>query len=1061
MFVFFFLIFVGVYGSTYAQNQITGKVVDSRNGDDLPGVSIKVKGREETSVTDMNGNFSIKTDGSEILVVSFLGYVTKEVPVSDQVNLRIALDEDTKALDEVVVIGYGEVSKKDLTGAVGMVNVEEMSIAPVMSFDEALAGRVAGVQVTSGDGQPGSQGIDIVIRGAGSITQDVSPLYVIDGFTVEDFDPASLSMDDIESISILKDASSTAIYGARGANGVVVIETKKGKVGAPVISYNGTFGLARITKRMEMMNPYDFVRYQIERGGATAMAVYTPGDLLIDPEEPELGMREGNTLETYRNIEGINWQDQVFRDGYTGAHTLSIRGGTAQTRYSLSGSIFDQQGVIIESSAKRSTARLSVDQTLSKKIKVGVNVSYSSTPSIGQIAAANAATAGHAYGYLMYATWGFRPITGRETLIDGFDEEFLEQEFDEEAGTGTAMTINPVQSLENEDRKSKRITMNATGYFNYDIRKDLVFRQTFGYNLNDTKGSNFYNTRTNRGSPIISNRGVQASLSFSENLTWKSTSTLNYKKLFAKKHNTNLLLGFEAQERKVESYGYGTQLIPNESLGISGMDEGLPISTRVTFSNHTLASVFGRANYDYKSKYLLTATYRADGSSKFATGNKWSFFPSGAFSWVLSEEDFMKNLSFISFAKLRTSIGLTGNNRVSDFAYLSTIAGTSINQSYSFNNGTPVKGMYPSVLGNYDLKWETTVQSNIGLDLSFLDNRIELVADIYRKNTTDLLLNANLPEIFGFSRMYKNIGELQNEGLELTLNTINVRRENFEWGTNFNIGFNRNKILALTNDETRMFTQATWDAQHNGSSLWVAQVNQPVALFMGYIFDGIYQYEDFDKVNDQYILKKNIPNNGNTTTQPGDIKYRDLNGDGTVDGSDQTIMGNPMPKHQGGFSNFFRYKDLTLNVFFQWSYGNEVFNANRIYFEGGRPQSARNQFATYNDRWTPENPSNKHFRNGGQGPLGRYSSKNIEDASYLRLKTISLSYSLPTKWLERIKLKNLSLTATAQNLYTWTNYSGMDPEVSTQRAQGALSPGFDWSAYPRAKTIVVGIKTLL
>ena len=956
-----------------------------------------------------------------------------------------------------MVIGYGEVLKKDLTGSVGQVNVKDLAIAPVMSFDQALAGRVAGVQVSSSDGQPGAENINIVIRGAGSITQDVSPLYVIDGFPMEDFDPATLSIEDIESINILKDASATAIYGARGANGVVVVESKKGKIGAPVISYNGSLGFQNITKTMDMMGPYDFVKYQIERSQA-AVATYTPGDL---PADDPAYKADGNTLETYRNIKGINWQDQVFQQGLTKIHTLSLRGGTAQTRYSISGSLFGQEGVIIHSSANRVTGRLSIDQTINSKLKAGVNVAYSNSPNVGQISAANAATAGHAYGYLMYATWGFRPITGRETLIDDIDDEFLEDDIDETAGTGSATTINPVTSLKNEDRESRSINLNTTAYLTYDITKNLTFRQSAGYNNAHSEGYNFYNTETNRGNPALSDRGAQGSLGFSDRDTWKSTSTFTYRKKFNSKHNLTVLAGTEFQELKSNNYGFGSQLIPNESLGISGMDEGLPISQRVSYSRNTLASFFGRASYDYRSKYLFTATYRADGSSKFPSSNRWGYFPSAAFAWRIGKEKFMKSLPFISDAKIRSSFGLTGNNRVSDFASLSTISGTNIAQSYSFQNGAPVKGMYPSALGNGDLKWETTIQADLGVDVSLFKDRLEIIADVYRKNTTDLLLYANLPESFGFSRMYKNIGELQNDGLELTFNTVNLKRKDFQWLSNFNISFNRNKVLALSNGETRMFSRATWDVLHNASSLWVAQVNQPVALFMGYIFDGVYQYEDFDELNGNYTLKKNIPDNGNTSTQPGDIKYRDINGDGTVNGADETIIGNPTPKHIGGFGNDLRYKGFGLNVFFQWSYGNEAFNANRIYFEGGRPQSGRNQFASYNDRWTPDNPSNTQFRNGGQGALGRYSSKNIEDASYLRLKTISLSYDLASKWISRAKIKNLNLSATAQNLYTWTKYSGMDPEVSTQRALGALTPGFDWSAYPRARTVVFSVKANL
>jgi TonB-linked SusC/RagA family outer membrane protein len=1045
-------------GMSQSLKTITGTILDADTKEPIPGVSIFLKRTNVVVSSNVEGKYSIKAGANDLLLFSFLGYEKQTIQVGTKTSINVSLKPELNSLNEVLITGYSSVRKADLTGSIGQVKMDDLEKAPVLSFDQALAGRVAGVQVSSGDGQPGSEGINIVIRGAGSLTQSTAPLYVVDGFAIEGFDAGSLNIDDIESINILKDASATAIYGARAANGVILIQTKRGKLGAPVINYSGSFGFQNVNKQMEMMSPYEFAKYQVERGGITAKKTYTPGDFL--PTED--GYKEGgNTLESYRNIKGINWQDQIFQTGSTYINTLSLRGGTAQTKYAISTSLFNQEGVIIHSGADRITGRIAVDQTINNKVKVGINVNYSNSPTYGQIAAANAGSAGHAYGYLMYAAWGFRPITGRETLDDGIDEDFLYEEVDEEAGTGSAMSINPVQSLKNEDTKRRKIGLNTTAYLTYDINKYLTFKQSGGYNSSDSEGYNFYNTRTNRGSPRASDRGVQSDLSFAKMNTWISTSTLQYKQTLRKIHNLDVLLGAEFQGVETKSYGYGSQLIPNESLGLSGMDEGLPVSQRVTLSNNRLASFLGIASYDYKSKYLIKVNYRADGSSKFMAGQNWAFFPSGSMGWRISKEDFMKELTFISDAKLRASYGLTGNNRVTDFPYLTTISGTNIAQSYSFQNNSPTRGMYPNTLGNRDLKWETTVQADLGLDLSLFKGRIELTTDVYRKTTKDLLLNANIPEIFGYTKFYKNIGKLQNEGLEFTLSTINLKNKDFSWSSSFNISFNRNKIVELTNDESRMYSQASWDNLHNGSSLWVAQVDQPVALFMGYIFDGVYQYEDFNKVGNQYILKSTVPNSGNTTTLPGDIKYRDVNGDGIVNSSDQTIIGNPMPKHQGGFGNDFSYKGFNLNVFLQWSYGNEIFNANRIYFEGGRPQSARNQFASYADRWTPDNPSNTQFRAGGQGELGRYSSKYIEDGSYLRLKTVALSYRFQPKLLKVIKVKALSINATAQNLWTLTNYSGMDPEVSTQRSLGALTPGFDWSAYPRARTIVFGVKVTL
>lgn len=1049
------------------QKKITGNVADEK-GEPIADVMVSLKNSSVFTRTDGKGNYSLNAPvGNAVLVFSFLGYTTQEVNASDKSHINVVLKANVQKLNETVVIGYGSVNKRDITGAVSQVKMNELVKAPVMSFDMALAGRLAGVQVSSNDGQPGSEGINIVIRGAGSLTQSTSPLYVIDDFPIESFDASSLNMNDIESITVLKDASATAIYGARGANGVVVIETKKGKIGLPQIQYNGSFGLQNITKRVEMMNPYEFVRYELERTNysETIQNLYTPADL---PKTSPFYKANGHTLDDYRNIPGINWQDQVFRNGYTGIHEISMRGGNTNTRYSLSSSIYSQQGVVINSNSNRVTARLALDQTINKKLKTGIVTNYSNNPSTGKLISGLST---HGFDYLMYSVWGYRPVSGKED-IGMIDDQLLDADFDSESEPSSYL-INPVVSVKNEDRRNRKINLTANAYVDYNINPYLTLRTTGAFMAYEVETSGFYNSLTSRGTPRNpNNRGSQGDMAITKINMWKSSTFLTYKRKFNNMHNLNVMLGTDFYESASRNYGYSTQFVPEESLGLSGMDDGLPSSTKLTFSKNRINSFFGRANYDFKSKYLLTATFRADGSSKFPVDNRWGYFPSGAFAWRINKEEFMKKLKFVSDAKLRVSYGLTGNNRVSDFAYLPTIIATNIAEAYSFQNGEPQYGYYPGSPGNDLLKWETTKQLDFGLDLSLFNNRIEFVADIYRKKTVDLLLNANMPSHTGFKKNYMNVGELQNDGLELTLNTQNIKTKKFSWSTGFNISFNKNIINSLTNDESSLYSLVTWDAIHNQSFLYAAQVGQQAAMFLGYIFDGVYQVDDFTWQNNSdptiphnqrdYNLKKNIPDYGSgspSDVKPGDIKYKDINNDGTINEYDETIIGNPMPIHMGGITNTFTYKGIELSTFFQWSYGNDLFNANRIYFEGGRPVTGRNQYASYADRWTPENPSNTNFRAGGQGPLGRYSSKNVEDGSYLRLKTISLSYSIPDKYLKSIKIKQLILNATAQNLITWTNYSGMDPEVSVRNS--VLTPGFDWSAYPRAKTIVFGIKATL
>jgi TonB-linked SusC/RagA family outer membrane protein len=1042
-----FLLLLLVTGVSYRahsqdRKRISGTVTDAQTREPIPGVSIRLKHTNTGGSADAGGRFSIQASPADTLVFTIVGYTRRELRVDNNSTLQVQLSQSATTLNEVEV-GYGAVRKKDLTGSVGLVNMEDIAKAPVQSFDQALAGRIAGVQVSSNDGQPGAEGINIVIRGANSLTQNNSPLYVIDGFPIEDPENAALNPDDIASISILKDASATAIYGARGANGVVVIETKRGKTGKPVIGYNGSLGINQVTKTMDMMSPYEFVRYMVERNPTAAAATY---------------LANGKTLDSYKDIPGVDWQNQLFRTGSNQIHNLSIRGGNDQTRYSVSGSINSAEGVVINSGQDRYQGRLALDQTINKKMKTGININYSQIQSFGQLASA-ASVAGSATSTLMYAVWGYRPVTGRETDID--DDTALEDELvDDEIDHANDYRVNPIVSAKNEVRQRRSTNLMANVYATYAFTPELTLKVTAGINNRLDKRDEFYNELTSRGTPILpSSRGVQANTSADDRRDWMNENTLTYKKRF-KQHALDVVGGFTMQGATREQKGYAVVQIPNPSLGLSGMDEGIPVSSSSLYSGSNLASFLGRVNYNYKSKYFLTFSFRADGSSKFAPGNQWAYFPSGAAAWRMSDEKFMKGLRFISNAKLRGSFGVTGNNRVGDFSYLPSLSFPAAD-NYSWNNATPVKGVHADNLGNAGLRWETTQQIDLGYDLGLFRDRVELNVDLYRKTTHDMLLRANMPYVTGYATAFKNIGKMQNQGLELTLNTVNVRTKNFSWESNFNISFNNSEVLALSDDETRMLSLVSWETSFNNSFLYVAEIGRPAAQFFGYIWDGVYQVDDFDQTpSGQYILKPDRPTNGNARAniKPGDIRYRDLNGDGVVDSYDQTVIGNTLPKHFGGFANNFTYRGLSLHIFFQWSYGSQIYNANRLLFEGnGKGSGSLNQFANYANRWTAENPSNTLHRAGGQGPGGAYSSRVLEDGSFLRLKTISLSYALPSAWVKRMRIRSLNVFSSVQNLYTWTNYSGMDPEVSTRNS--TLTPGFDWSAYPRARTIVFGLNT--
>jgi TonB-linked SusC/RagA family outer membrane protein len=544
-------------------------------------------------------------------------------------------------------------------------------------------------------------------------------------------------------------------------------------------------------------------------------------------------------------------------------------------------------------------------------------------------------------------------------------------------------------------------------------------------------------------------------MAYNEKAGWVSEHTLNYKKSI-RKHAIDALAGISFQAEDVVYTYLRMQQLPYEQLEMSGIDQGDLYSTSTWRNDWTLMSGFARFNYNYNWKYYLTATIRADGSSKFAPGNRWGYFPSASLMWRLSKEKFMKELHFITDAKLRTSWGLTGNNRVSEYASLSQITADKINKYYF--GDTPYNSTAKTVMGNPDLKWETTMQTDIGLDLKLFDNRISFTTDLYLKRTKDLLLNAQLPGSFGYPSSYKNIGEVENRGLEFTLNTVNIKKKDFSWETNFNIAFNRNRVLGLTENQKTLPQSVWWNWNWDSQIAYITRVGEPVGQIYGFVYEGTYKYDEFIQSGSAYYLKDNIAYPGTrANVRPGDMKYKDINDDGIINDNDRTIIGRGTPIHTGGFTNVFRYGNLDLSVFFQWSYGNDIMNANKYMFERyDRPNS--NMYAAYAGRWTPDNP-NSDIPRVSEGSGGNYSSYAVEDGSYLRLKTVTLGYNLPKKIADKLSLQNVRVFVSGQNLWTWTNYSGMDPEVSTRK--GALTPGFDFSAYPRAKTFTVGLNMSL
>lgn len=1033
-----------------AQVLVKGTVKDNL-GEGVPGASVQVKGTSQGTITDLDGKFSLNVPNKNTtLVISFIGYVTVEVKADPQKPMMISLKEDTKTLDEVVVVGYQEVRRRDLTGSVAKANLDDVLTAPVASIDQALGGRIAGVNVTSGEGMPGGT-MNIVIRGNNSLTQENSPLYVIDGFPVEDASATStLNPSDIESLEVLKDASATAIYGARGANGVVIITTKKGKVGKAQLSYDGSFGVQHVTRTIPMMDAYEFVKLQNEMYPATTASSY-------------FMTYEGKkwSQEDYRNIDQYNWQDEIFQAAWQHNHTLRLAGGTEGVRYNASLSYFDQNGTLLETGYERMQGRMN---TVVRRGKLNMSLTTNYSRSI-QTGSTPSETSYSGMNNLFYSVWGYRPVTSPDTPL----HVLMDSAMDNSVDASNDYRFNPILDLKNQYRKNYTNNLQMNGFIEYELLKGLKVKVSAGYTLDSRKQDQFNNSKSRYGGPTSTDK-VNAQVVRNERLTWLNENTVTYQTNFKKKHYLNVLAGITFQNSDYEFYSFRTTHIPNESLGMAGMSEGQAGTTASAKSSWAMLSYLGRVTYNYKSKYYATASFRADGSSKFNKQNRYGYFPSASLAWTFTEEEFMKPLKqIISNGKLRLSWGLTGNNRIGEYDYYALLAAlksrvgsypssNSIpNAAYPFNGVSNLVGTVPISLSNSDLKWETTEQWNLGLDLGFFNERIGVTMDIYRKTTKDLLLEASIPTSSGYKFGTKNIGKVRNDGLELSLNTVNIKSRDFKWSTNFNISFNKNEVMALSENQIARTSAAQFDQNYNGQQSYIAKIGLPMGMMYGYIYEGTYKYDDFNKSGNSYSLKAGVPHfSTEPNTQPGMPKYADLNGDGVVDTNDRTVIGRGLPIHTGGFTNNFEYKGIDLSVFFQWSYGNDIMNANRLFFESSNNRSRElNQYATYANRWTPENPNSDIPAATNSSSNRVISSRIIEDGSYLRLKNVTLGYTFPAKLIKKYKIDKARVYVAAQNLWTCTGYSGYDPEVSVRNS--AMTPGLDYSSYPRAYSISLGV----
>lgn len=1020
--------------SLYAQNTAKGTIIDET---DLPliGATVMVKGATGGTITDLDGNFTLNAKKGATIAVSYIGYKTQEVKYEGQQKLNIKMVPDSKALEEVVVVGYGSMKRGDLTGSVSSVAAKSVEGFKTGSVMEALGGQVAGVQITQTDGTPGS-GFSINVRGIGSLTGDTSPLYIVDGFQVDDIN--YLSNSDIASIEILKDASSSAIYGARAANGVVMVTTKSGKAGKPSISYNGSASYRKITKTLDLLNPHEFASLQGEIDLKYKDTYYKTGN--DDDGIPH----RFQSLDDYIGVKGVNWQNETFNPTWSQDHNISINGGDDRTTYAFSFSHYNENGIFNNSGFDKTNAKFRVNQKITKNISFDTTINYANTNKKG------VGTSGDAGRFNMLAQiLTARPTGGLkvddETLLSSaIDPEMLED------GSSLAQ-VNPVVQTQSVTNEKRAEMWSANMAITWQIMKGLTFKTAGTYNSTTNRIDAFYKNGSKEAFRNGEKPYGQTQMGYDKrwinynNLTWKQK---------IKKHSYDVMLGQEISYRSNEyvlgqSMGFPFDNLGNDNLGLGA----IPSKVSSGFSDKTLLSFFARGNYNYNNRYLFTATVRADGSTVFSNKHKWGYFPSFSAAWRVSEEKFMKNIRWVSNAKVRLGWGTVGNDRISNYLSLDLYEA----QKYGIGSSTTTV-LVPKQIKNQDLKWEGSSTVNLGLDLGFLDNRLNVTADFFIKDTKDLLIAQDLAHVTGQPDQYQNIGKIQNRGIELSLSSTNIQTKSFTWNTSFNISFIRNEMKSLDSGANYKTSRSGFDSNFTQND-YIAIVGSSLGQIYGYEFDGIYQSSDFYKTPDnKFVLKEGITNNTLYTEKggltPGVVKYKDQDGDGIITTADRTVIGNTIPKWYGGFTNTFLYKGFDLSVMFQFNYGNDIYNASRLYATQSK-NARRNMMAEVADRWSETNASNKVPKYNGYVTNDVY-SRFVEDGSFLRLKNLTLGYVIPQKWTRKAYISRLRVYATGQNLFCWSGYSGYDPEVNMASAN-PMTPGLDWGAYPKSRVFTFGI----
>lgn len=1046
--LFLFLLFA-TCKVMYGQDIITvkGVVTDAQNMP-MPGATVSEKGTKNATVTAMDGDYQIKVKPNAILVFSFIGTKSKEEPVRNRTLINVKLLDDANNLDEVVVVGYGTKARKDLTGAISSVKGQELAKIPVQNVAQALQGRIAGMQVTMSDGTPGSEP-SLRIRGGTSITQSNEPLYVVDG-VAQTGGLSFLDPMDIESIDVLKDASSTSIYGAQGANGVVLVTTKKAKGGRLTLSYDTYAGIKTIAKTLPVMNPYQYTQLMYEAATDDArMQKFINAFGTYDQLE---GL--------YQNRSGINWQDEVFGNAVESQyHKLSISGGENDTKYNAFYSVNNDQGIMLGSASIKNIAKLNVTNSISKKFTVTAIVNYSNQ----KITGLSTNDGGNARLSMLQNLLQYRPTIGKT----GSDEDLKTLTVDPLDNQDSPTFQSPLITIDSQKREAITRSINMSLQLQYNITPSLIYRGLVNYTDNSMKSKYFNDSR---GIQAIRSGGANGGVTHNISTRLNYNNVLTYNKTFGKKHKFDASLGQEYIYNYAEGITATASAFPEVNLSWDKLQLGTIAGIPSTYAeDDKMLSFFGRANYSFKNRYLLSATLRADGSSKFGTESQWGYFPSVSAAWRIIEEPFMEKLPVFSDLKLRLSYGEAGNNRIANYAAL----GIFNSGSYPLNNQMNITA-FQNNLPNPYLKWEATKSTNIGFDLGFFKQRIALTTELYENRSKDLLYNTRVPASSGFKKQFQNIGATSNRGIEFTLNTINVKTNSFNWSTTLNIAFNKTKVLSLSEGENSLITNSYTDRND-----YILQVGKPVGVMYGYVRDGLYQVNDFDynATTSTYTLKPGVVSD-NIVVQPGFIKFKDISGpngtpDGVINDLDRTIIGDANPKYTGGLNNTFSYKGIDLSVFLDFTVGNDIYNAN-VLNNSRLNLDNLNTLAIYADRWTTINAAGQRvtdptelaaLNEGKTNPAfngnttGRLYSDIIEDGSFLRINNISLGYTLPKEWLKKSKISNLRIYFTAYNLYVFTKYSGYDPEVSV--LNNAITRGVDFSAYPRSKSFITGLNISL